>query len=153
MVVIFVLPSGMLKKISNLFEDFLILITQCAFWLYAVALGVAVMLGLAYPLGAQALEWLQDGVASPRDGFWLYALFECGEWWCRPGLVNPTDWVGVNRIINWFMDLHVAIYSVVIGWIGYGLALVWADSIGDWKAREKRLRAPPPPPDSDDRDV
>ena len=51
------------------------------------------------------------------------------------------------------MDLHVAIYSVVIGWIGYGLALTWAESIGDWKAREARLRAPPPPPDGDDEDV
>jgi hypothetical protein len=143
----------MMEKISNLFEDFLILIAQFAFWAYVLALAFVVMGGLALPLAAQALEWLQDGAASPRDGFWLYALYDCGEGWCRPEFVAPTGWVGVNRIINWIMDLHVAIYSVVIGWIGYGLALTWAESIGDWKAREARLRAPPPPPDGDDEDV
>lgn len=65
---------------------------------------------------------------------------------------EPTEWVGVNRIINWIMDLHVAIYSVVIGWIGYGVAIAWADRIGDWKAREERLREPPPPHNQDDWD-
>ncbi|MFV1494901.1 hypothetical protein VW040_01095 [Phaeobacter sp. JH85H1] len=143
----------MLKKISNLFEDFLILITQLAFWAYALALMFIVMVGLALPLAAQALEWLQDGAASPRDGFWLYALAECGEGSCRPLSVAPTDWVGVNRIINWIMDLHVAAYIIVVGWIGYALALAWAESLGDWKAREARLRAPPPPPDVEDEDV
>lgn len=143
----------MLEKISNLFEDFLILITQFAFWVYVLALMFMVMVGLALPLAAQALEWLQDGAASPRDGFWLHALSECGEGSCRPLFVAPTDWVGVNRIINWIMDQHVAAYIIVVGWIGYGLALEWAEKLGDWKAREARLRAPPPPPDVDDEDV
>jgi hypothetical protein len=139
-----------LKKISNLWEDFLILVSQFGLWVYVLALGFMVMFGLAFPLAAQALEWLQDGVASPRDGFWLYTLSECGEGSCRPLFVAPTDWVGVNRIINWIMELHVAVYSIVVGWIGYGLALAWAESLGGWKAREARLRAPPPPPDVED---
>jgi hypothetical protein len=142
-----------LEKISNLFEDFLILITQFSFWIYLLALMLTVMVGLAVSLGAQGLEWLQDGSLSPRDGFWLYALSECGEASCRPLFVAPTDWVGVDRIINWIMDLHVAFYIIVVGWIGYGLALAWAERVGDWKAREARLRAPPPPPDVDDEDV
>lgn len=139
----------MMEKISNLFEDLLLLVTQFAFWAYVLALGFVVMVGIALPLAAQALEWLQDGVASPRDGFWLYALFDCSEGWCRPEFLAPTDWVGVNRIINWIMNLHVVVYSVVIGWIGYGLALAWAESIGDWKAREGRFRTPPDVDDDD----
>lgn len=143
----------MLKKIPNLFEDFLILITQLAFWAYVLALMFVVMVGLALPLAAQALEWLQDGAASPRDGFWLYALSECGEGSCRPLFVAPTDWLGVNRIINWIMDLHVAAYITVVGWIGCVWADAWAESLGDWKAREAWHRAPPPPPDVEDDDV
>ena len=46
----------MLEKISNLFEGFLILITQFAFWAYVLALMFIVMVGLALPLAAQALE-------------------------------------------------------------------------------------------------
>ena len=143
----------MLEKISNLFEDFLILVTQIGFWAYVLGLCLVVMVGLAVPLAAQALEWLQNGVTSPRDGFWLYGISQCGEGWCRPQSVAPTDWVGVNRIINWLMDLHVVVYTVVVGWIGYGLALAWAESLGEWKAREARLRAPPPPLDTDDEDA
>lgn len=75
----------MLKEISNLFEDFLILTTQCAFWLYALALGVVVMVGLVFPLAVQALEWLQDGFASPRDGFWIYALLNVAKDGAGPG--------------------------------------------------------------------
>lgn len=142
----------MLEKISRLFEDFLILITQCAFWLYLLGLMLLAFAGFAFPLASQALEWLQNGVVSPRDGFWLYALYDCGEEWCRPVFVNPTEWVGVNRIANWIMDLHVAIYCVVFGWFGYGLALAWAETIGGWKEREARLRAPPLLPDPDDAD-
>jgi hypothetical protein len=140
----------MLKKIPNLFEDFLILITQFAFWAYVLTLVPIVMIGLALPLAVQALEWLQYGVVSSRDGFWLYALSECGEGSCRPPFVAPTDWVGANRIINWIMDLHVAAYIIVVGWIGFVLGLAWAESLGDWKAREARHRAPPPPPDVED---
>ena len=143
----------MLEKISNLFEDFLILVTQIVFWAYVLGLCLVVMAGFVLPLAAQALEWLQNGVASPRDGFWLYGISQCGEGWCRPQFVAPTDWVGVNRIINWLMDQHVAFYTLAVGWIGYGLALAWAESLGEWKAREARLRAPPPPPDTDNEDV
>lgn len=123
------------------------------FWVYVIILTFLVIGGLALPLAAQALEWLQDGAASPRDGFWLYALSECSAGSCRPLFVAPVDWVGVNRIINWIMDLHVAVYIIVVGWIGYGLALDWSECIADWKVCEARLRAPPPPPDIDDEDV
>jgi hypothetical protein len=51
------------------------------------------------------------------------------------------------------MDLHVSLYVVVIGWLGYGLAIAWAERIGAWKAREARLRAAPPPPDVDDENI
>lgn len=140
----------MMEKISNLFEDFLILVTQVAFWVYVVVLALLFMVGIAGSLAAQAIEWLQVGMASPRDGFWLYALSDCGSGSCRPDVLNATEWVGVNRIINWMLDLHVAIYAIVLGWFGYGLAIAWAESIGNWKAREARFRKPPPRPTQDD---
>ena len=97
-----------MEKISNLFEDFLILIAQFAFWAYVLALAFVVMGGLALPLAAQALEWLQDGVASPRDGFWLYALYDCGVGWCRPEFVAPqTGWESIGSSTgSWICTLR-----------------------------------------------
>ena len=141
----------MLEKISDLFEDFLILLTQCALTLFLLAVVLVFFVGLL-PLAAQSLEWLQSGTASSRDGFWLYALLDCGEQWCRPDSVTPTSWVGVNRIVNWIMGLHVVFYSTSLACILYGLGLAWGQSISDWKARVAMHRAPSLAADPDDAD-
>ena len=140
----------MMEKISNWIEYRLINLSEGLFWLFTMVALLGLIGGTAIAFIGHALEWLQHGYLPPRDGFWLYALVECGESWCRPENLAPTDWVGVNRIINWIMDLHVAFYSVFIGWLAIGAARAWAESIGDWKSREARLRAAPPPPDEDD---
>ncbi|WP_209834297.1 hypothetical protein [Ruegeria sp. HKCCE3926] len=136
----------MMKKISNLFEDLLILLSQVLFWIFVVVICIVPM-SVALPVMGQALEWLREGHVQPRDGFWLYALYECGESWCRPSYLTLTDWVGVNRIINWVLDLHVAIYAMVVATLGYGIAVAWADYIANWKALEEKLRSPSRPQD------
>lgn len=139
-----------MEKISNWLEDRLINMSEGLYWLFVWVAGFALIGVTAIAFIGQALGWLEHGHLPPRDGLWLYTLAECGENWCRPESLTPTDWVGVNRIVNSIMELHVAFYAVFIGWISYGVAVAWAESIENWKAREVKLRAPPPPPEDDD---
>ncbi|MCF6316814.1 MAG: hypothetical protein L3J30_11140 [Marinosulfonomonas sp.] len=139
----------MMGKISNWIEDRLINVSEGLFWLFVLVVGLVLVGGTANAFVGQALEWLKDGYLPSRDGFWLYSLIECGGGWCRHEILAPTDWVGVNRIISWIMDLHVVFYTVFIGWIAAGTATAWAESLRNWKDLEARLRAPPPPLDDD----
>lgn len=137
----------MIEKISNWIEDRLLNLSELLFWAFYIG-SVVIFIGSAvFVLGDQLAGWLEYGYAEPRDGFWLLAMLDCGEIWCRQDFFFQTGWVGVDRIGNWVMDLHVMIYAFFVGWIASGIGAAWADSIGKWEVRKERLRRPKPPAD------
>jgi len=141
----------MMGKISNWFEDRLINLSEGLLWLFTVSALLGVLGGLAIAVIGQAVVWLQHGYIPVRDGFWLFALAECGESWCRPEGLTLTDWVGFNRIISWILDLHVVFYCVFIGFFAFGAIMAWANYNVQWKALEAKLRSSlSRPEDSDD---
>ncbi len=85
-----------------------------------IVLWSVAMLAVVVVIFYQFLSWLQFGVVPDRDLYWATAEVKCAatDWqprgWegmdlCRPDYIQFTDWVGVDRIINYLFDLHIAI--------------------------------------------
>lgn len=131
----------MSSKFANLWEDFLILVSKGLL----VGLGVFIVLlfmgSFAFLVGSQVLEWLRTAEMSPRDGFWLYGVLECGSIACRPDSLFVTDLAGVNKIINWLLDIHLVVYSSILSYFLFFLVIAWAESISKWEALERKVRA------------
>lgn len=85
-------------------------------------IGAILFAGLIIFIGVsqQLMAWLKEGVWVERDLLWALADVRCEETgWkskgfegmviCREDYVTWVDWVGVNKIINWFLDLHISI--------------------------------------------
>ena len=81
----------------------------------------------------QALLWLKVGEWIPISVFKIVAPF------LPPSFVNwiafPTDWRGVNKIINILLDLPVSAVAVVLG-----ISLGILGLVLDYKADERRCK-------------
>lgn len=129
-------------KPSTLLEKFLGLMGI----LLGIGLTTILMMMTIVPLSQQAKTWLKTGVIPPKDLYWYTADVKCAatNWqakgWegmdlCRPNYIHFTDWVGVDRIINFVFDLHVAVIAIVI------LAAAWwllIATIEWWHSRNSR---------------
>tara|TARA_R110000744_G_C19110477_1_gene534684 strand:- start:260 stop:643 length:384 start_codon:yes stop_codon:yes gene_type:complete len=98
----------------------------------SLGLVIAVVLGGLFP----AFTWLQKGVFPERDLLWLMSEPSCyyTDWVikglegmdaCRLDEIYVTDWVGVNKIINWFFDLQLLISWLVTCIILLGLFIAF----------------------------
>lgn len=83
----------------------------------------------------QALVWLREGQFPPRDLYWFFAPVSCdateglaqgfqGMTACRPDYLHVTTWVGLDRIANWALDLHLSLYLVLGAFLTIALAAV-----------------------------
>lgn len=77
----------------------------------------------------QAIVWLKNGVWPEVDLFFLTAPVSCAETnWeakgfegmriCTVRYHNFTEWVGVDKIINWVFDVHVSLLALGIVLLG-----------------------------------
>ena len=103
-------------------------------------LGLAWMIGFIMgfiitcilPVFQQIKTWLKTGIFPEKDLYWFFADVSCaatnfqaagfqGMDLCRPNYIEFTDWVGVNKIINWIFDLHIGVVflllSLFVFWI------------------------------------
>lgn len=94
---------------------------------------VSLIVGIMWifkPLFDQAISWLKTGTIPERDLFWATADVRCaatggqargwdGMELCRPDSIHFTDWVGVNQVLNYAFDIHIAVVTFV------GLAVFW----------------------------
>ena len=85
-----------------------------------MAIGACAIIGSPAIVLWQAFQWLKYGI-------WSDVLIRDACQWA--GLeVWPTEWLGVNRIINWILDepLWLGLLSVglLIAWSGIGIAKV-----------------------------
>jgi hypothetical protein len=110
---------------QTLFEKFLeglAALTWIAAWLFIVM-----------PIFSQALSWLKVGIIPKRDLFWVTAGVKCeatgykakgfeGMDLCRPDYIHFSDWAGVDSIINYIFDVHIAVIMVIciafFWWVG-----------------------------------
>lgn len=94
---------------------------------------IIAMLFILKPLFEQALSWLKTGIIPERDLFWATADVRCeatgyqakgfeGMEICRPDYIHFTDWVGIDRIINYAFDIHIALTtSACLAFFWWGL--------------------------------
>jgi len=94
---------------------------------------IIAILFILKPLLDQALSWLKTGVVPERDLFWATADVRCeatgyqakgfeGMELCRPDYIHFTDWVGIDRIINYVFDIHIALTtSACLAFLWWGL--------------------------------
>lgn len=94
----------------------------------SMAITVIVMVIVAgysiWILGLQAYEWMAYGKVNDYDIFWIIAKnSDClnnhniqpgYEILCRNERIQFTDWVGVNKIFRYLMDVNLAILGGVI---------------------------------------
>lgn len=73
----------------------------------------------------QAKLWLEKGYWQEMDFLWLVSDRVClaqqtSDTWivardyCRPDSLLVTDWSGANAMVNWFLDLHLALVSALV---------------------------------------
>lgn len=66
----------------------------------------------------QTRHWLKYGRLPERDLHWLFADSGCaatswkhigfaGKDYCRPDYVQFTDWIGVNKVLNYVFDQNL----------------------------------------------
>ena len=56
---------------------------------------------------AQALTWLKTGRWPPRPiSEWLWQSF-----YIR---IAPTEWIGLNKILDWILSMHIAVLMLLI---------------------------------------
>jgi hypothetical protein len=79
-----------------------------------------VLVALAFP-AYQALVWLQEGVWHPLPISWALHFMS----WRVP----QTDWVGLQKIIYWVLDLPIL---VVPAFMAFGCFAAWKDSLDRW---------------------
>lgn len=84
---------------------------------------IMVWFWLIEPIWGQIFEWAQTGETPPRDLFWLGTEFLNCEWCADRNYANP-DWVGLEQVINFVMDIHY----LIIGGLLFFLIL-WLDEV------------------------
>ena len=100
----------------------------------SLGLVIAALLGGVLP----TLTWLQTGVFPERDLLWLMSDSSCyNTGWvakgfegmdaCRLHEIYVTDWVGVNKIINWFFDLQLLVSWLITFIILLGLLIAFSE--------------------------
>jgi len=100
----------------------------------SLGLVIAALLGGVLP----TLTWLQTGVFPERDLLWLMSEPSCkytgwvakgfeGKDVCRLQEIYVTDWVGVNKIINWFLDLQFFVSWLVTCIVFLGLLIAFRE--------------------------
>lgn len=114
--------------------------------LIAFLCAVSVSLGLVIAgiLGGvlPTITWLKTGVFPERDLLWLMSDPSCyytdwvikgleGKDACRLDEIYVTDWVGLNKIINWFLDLQLFVSWLVTCIVWLGLLIAFKE-ITDW---------------------
>lgn len=89
-------------------------------------LGILSFVGLliaAVPSVNQAWVWLATGVAPQRDIFWLLSPSKCaqtglndlgwtGKDLCRVEMYHFTDMAGLDKLLHWAFDQHVAAIAI-----------------------------------------
>jgi hypothetical protein len=69
----------------------------------SIAAGVVVLVG-------QSLAWL-------KSGYWPSLSIASALSWLgfEPNRLASTSWHGLNRVVMWFMDLHVSVGLLALG--------------------------------------
>ena len=106
-----------------------------------VVLGAASFASLAagfLALLRQAKVWLKTGYWVEMDLLWAFSDKNClakvgRDLWseardgCRPDSIPVSDWIGLNRAVDWFLEMHIAVPSVFLCIGLYALALELSD--------------------------
>ena len=104
----------------------------------SLGLVIAGILGGVLP----TITWLKTGVFPERDLLWLMSDPSCyytdwvikgleGKDACRLDEIYVTDWVGLNKINNWFLDLQLFVSWLVTCIVLLGLLIAFKE-ITDW---------------------
>ena len=121
-------------KINDNMHDFLCSLLANTFLVF----GIFILIGIFVCFNVvmdQIIEWLRHGIWYERDLFWMVADVSCAKTnWiaegfkgmdlCRQNNIKFTDWVGVNRIINWLFDLHVVFILLLSSLIGLSVLVI-----------------------------
>lgn len=85
-----------------------------------IILIVAVAFSCLYLPLEQLFIWLKTGQYVSRDFFWLIGEEET---LISSPYVQITDWVGVNKILNYLFDVHLGIITFLLGWAWLSIRL------------------------------
>lgn len=109
---------------SDATDKFKALMAVVVALVYIGGMLLLIIIWAALPLAEQFYIWLRYGVFPPRDIFWLIAPSDCnffstydgplsGKDFCRAISLDATNWVGLNRVLNYLADTHVGVYAVL----------------------------------------
>ena len=108
-------------------------LNACLLWCWIMTGLFAAFFGILSPFHT----WLEDGVFPDRDLLWWLSDSSCyatdwvakgiaGKDACKLVYVLITDMVGLNKIYNWFLDLHLVgvwgLLSILILWFSAHLS-------------------------------
>lgn len=88
-----------------------------------------------------ALIWLEYGKWPERDFLYLLGSSDCSDtywrssWqtlkdWCRPESINVTNWVGLDKLLNYLLDLNVSLVGIPVSFVVMAKVTVFLDKIG-----------------------
>ena len=107
----------------------------------------SIWLGTISPL----LVWLEHGKWPERDLLYLLGSSDCSEsywrssWqtlkdWCRPESISVTNWVGVDKLLNYLLDVNVSLVGITVSFLVMSKVMGFLDNVG---ASDQSKASPP----------
>jgi hypothetical protein len=107
------------------------LISAFAFTLYSIWIGAI----------SPTLVWLEYGKWPERDLLYFLGSSDCGDsywrssWqtlkdWCRPESVNVTNWVGLDKLLNYLLDVNISLVGMPVSFIVIAKVMGFLEEVG-----------------------
>jgi hypothetical protein len=127
-----------MEAVLTLFIRQLVEILTIILCILALALMLySIWVGTISPL----LVWLEHGKWPERDLLYLVGSSDCSDsywrssWqtvkdWCRPESISVTKWVGLDKLLNYLLDVNVSLVGIPLSLVAMATVVEFADSIG-----------------------
>ena len=118
-------------------RQLLVILTTTLYILVFALMLYSIWVGTISPL----LVWLEHGKWPERDLLYLVGSSDCSDsywrssWqtvkdWCRPESISVTKWVGLDKLLNYLLDVNVSLVGIPVSLVAMATVMEFADNIG-----------------------
>ena len=87
------------------------------------------------------LVWLEHGKWLERDLLYFLGSSDCGDsywrssWqtvkdWCRPESINVTNWVGLDQLLNYLLDVNISLVGMPVSFVVIAKVMGFLEEVG-----------------------
>ena len=108
-----------IKRLGQLWDMSLSALSR---WVFIIGFGASIIVAVGI-FGLQIFAWAKTGnwiPAPASEGLVLIGID-------LTPVYNPTDWVGIASLAQWFLDIHMSFWLPVLGYLIFGFVALVID--------------------------